>query len=69
VTFGLFIFVINALLFALAAWLAPGFTVHGFRAALVGSILYPELCIDDLFHGRGASWSASGMGLIRHTGE
>jgi putative membrane protein len=40
VTFGLFIFVINALLFALAAWLAPGFTVHGFRAALVGSILY-----------------------------
>ena len=40
VTFGLFIFVINALLFALAAWLTPGFTVHGFRAALVGSILY-----------------------------
>ena len=39
-TFGLFIFVINAALFALAAWLTPGFTVHGFRAALVGSILY-----------------------------
>lgn len=40
VTFGLFIFVINALLFGLAAWLTPGFTVHGFRAAVVGSILY-----------------------------
>jgi putative membrane protein len=39
-TLGLFLFVINALLFALAAWLVPGFTVVGFRAALVGSILY-----------------------------
>jgi putative membrane protein len=39
-TFGLFIFILNAGLFALAAWLTPGFTVHGFRAALVGSILY-----------------------------
>jgi putative membrane protein len=39
ITFGLFIFVINAILFAIAAWLIPGFTVHGFRAALVGSIL------------------------------
>jgi putative membrane protein len=40
ITFGLFIFIINALLFALAAWITPGFTVHGFAAALVGSILY-----------------------------
>jgi putative membrane protein len=40
VTFGLFVFVINAILFGLAAWLVPAFTVHGFRAALVGSILY-----------------------------
>ncbi len=40
VTFGLFVFVINAVLFAIAAWLIPGFIVHGFRAALVGSILY-----------------------------
>lgn len=39
-TFGLFLLVINAILFALAAWLTPGFTIHGFRAALVGSILY-----------------------------
>jgi putative membrane protein len=40
ITFGLFVFVINAILFGIAAWLVPGFTVHGFRAALVGSILY-----------------------------
>lgn len=40
ITFGLFVFVINALLFRLAAWLTPGFEVHGFRAALVGSVLY-----------------------------
>lgn len=39
-TFGLFVFVINAILFAIAAWLIPAFTVHGFRAALVGSLLY-----------------------------
>lgn len=40
ITFGLFVLVINAALFALAAWLVPGFTVHGFGAALVGSTLY-----------------------------
>lgn len=40
ITFGLFVFVINAILFAIAAWLVPGFTVHGFRAALLGSLLY-----------------------------
>ena len=40
ITFGLFVLVINAALFGLAAWLVPGFTIHGFAAALVGSILY-----------------------------
>jgi len=39
-SFGLFALVINAVLFGLAAWLVPGFTVHGFAAAFVGSILY-----------------------------
>lgn len=39
-TLGLFLFVINALLFWLAAELVPGFTVSGFGAALIGSILY-----------------------------
>ncbi|GAC1471546.1 MAG: phage holin family protein [Chloroflexota bacterium] len=40
VTLGLFVLVINAALFGLAAWLVPGFIIHGFRAALVGAILY-----------------------------
>ncbi len=39
-TLGLFLFVFNALLFWLAAELVPGFTVSGFGAALIGSILY-----------------------------
>ena len=39
-TLGLFLFVVNAAVFGLAAWLVPGFAVHGFGAALFGSILY-----------------------------
>ena len=38
-TLGLFLFVINALMFMLAAALAPGFTVTGFGPALLGSLL------------------------------
>ena len=40
VTLGLFIFVINALLFWFVAEIVQGFHVTGFGAALVGSILY-----------------------------
>lgn len=40
VTLGLFLFVINALLFWLVANVVQGFTVGGFWPALVGSILY-----------------------------
>lgn len=39
-TLGLFLFVINALLFWLVAEIIDGFQVTGFVAALVGSILY-----------------------------
>jgi putative membrane protein len=39
-TLGLFLFVINALLFWLVAEIVHGFTVSGFLAALIGSILY-----------------------------
>ena len=39
VTFGLFTFVLNALMFALAAWLTPGFEVSGFFAAFVGALV------------------------------
>jgi putative membrane protein len=37
-SFGLFSFVLNAILFGLTAWLVPGFEVHGFFAALFGSL-------------------------------
>lgn len=40
VTLGLFIFVINALLFLFVGNLLQGFVVNGFGAALLGSILY-----------------------------
>ena len=44
-TLGLFLFVINALLFWLAATLVSGFTVTGFGAALLGSILYSVITL------------------------
>ena len=40
---GLFLFVINALMFWAAADMLSGFTVTGFPAALIGSLLY-SLC-------------------------
>ncbi|HXN16542.1 MAG TPA: phage holin family protein [Usitatibacter sp.] len=44
-TLGLFIFVINALLFWFVAEIVRGFTVSGFAAALVGSILYSVITL------------------------
>jgi putative membrane protein len=38
-TLGLFILVINALSFWLAAWFVPGFGVDGFAAAFFGALL------------------------------
>lgn len=43
ITLGLFLFVINALMFWAAAHLLDGFAVAGFSAALVGSLIY-SLC-------------------------
>lgn len=43
ITLGLFLFVINAALFWLAATALEGFAVRGFGAALVGSLLYSAL--------------------------
>ncbi len=40
ITVGLFLFVINALLFWAAASVLDGFHVQGFTAALIGSLLY-----------------------------
>ena len=44
-TLGLFIFVINALLFWLVAEVVQGFTVTGFWAAMLGSILYSVITL------------------------
>jgi putative membrane protein len=43
VTLGLFLFIINALMFWAAASLLDGFNVSGFAAALIGSLIY-SLC-------------------------
>jgi len=53
-TLGLFIFVINALLFQLAGTLVDGFHVGGFGSALVGSIVYSLI-----------SWALSALLLKR----
>lgn len=42
-TLGLFLFVINALMFWAAAGLLSGLDVRGFGAALVGSLIYSAL--------------------------
>ena len=39
-TLGLFIFVINGMMFLLAAWLLDGFVVDGIWAGVLGSTLY-----------------------------
>lgn len=43
VTLGLFLFIVNALMFWLAAVLVPGFQISGFGAALLGSLLFTVL--------------------------
>ena len=39
VTLGLFILVLNGLMFALVAWFIPGFDVAGFGSAMLGAII------------------------------
>lgn len=53
ITLGLFLFVINALLFWLVAEIVKGFTVQGFLAALAGSLLYSLISL-------AVSWLVSG---------
>ena len=54
-TLGLFLFVINALMFWAAAGLLAGFRVDGFGAALIGSVIYSiastiiDVAIEHLF--------------------
>lgn len=55
VTLGLFLFIVNALMFWAAAGLVSGLTVRGFGAALIGSLLYSllQLLIDFVLPGLG----------------
>lgn len=43
VTLGLFLFIVNALMFWAAASLVSGLNVRGFGAALIGSLIYSAL--------------------------
>lgn len=45
VTLGLFLFVINALMFWAASGVLDGFHVNGFAAALIGSVIYSLLSL------------------------
>jgi putative membrane protein len=56
-TLGLFLFVINALMFWAAASCCRGFNVAGFGAALIGSLIYSlcgmviDVAVERLFSG------------------
>ena len=57
VTFGLFLFVVNALVLWLVAALVPGFRVQGFGAALLGSLVLTLLNLGVAVL-LGAGWAA-----------
>jgi putative membrane protein len=60
-TLGLFLFVINALMFWAAAGILDGFAVTGFAAALIGSLIYSiagmviDAAVERLFSSREAA--------------
>ncbi|MBT0665884.1 phage holin family protein [Geobacter pelophilus] len=39
-TLGLFTFVVNGVIFALASWIVPGFNVTGFGSAMLGAFAF-----------------------------
>jgi putative membrane protein len=52
-TLGLFYLVVNGLAFGLAAWLVPGFSVHGLIPAMLGALIVSVLSwFIGLFTGR-----------------
>jgi putative membrane protein len=60
-TLGLFLFVVNALLLKLAAVFTPGFEVHGFWAAVFGSIvltLLNSILRHVVFSSPGLEWTS-----------
>lgn len=59
-TLGLFWFVVNALLLKLASVFTPGFEVHGFFSAVIGSIVLTILnsVLRHLVFSSGGSWTS-----------
>jgi putative membrane protein len=57
-TLGLFIFVVNAAAFGLAAWLVPGFTVASLGSAIGGSLVVALV-----------SWAFAGLIRAAHESE
>ncbi|HWL62813.1 MAG TPA: phage holin family protein [Steroidobacteraceae bacterium] len=56
VTLGIFLLVLNAAMFALVAWMLPGFSVSGFWAALFGWLIVSIVSwFASSFIGRGGS--------------
>ncbi len=59
ITLGLFLFVINAAMFYMAASLLNGLSVAGFTAALIGSLIYSlcgvviDVAIERIFESKG----------------
>jgi putative membrane protein len=59
ITLGLFLFIINAAMFYMAASLLSGLSVTGFTAALIGSLIYSlcgmviDVAIERIFQSRG----------------
>jgi putative membrane protein len=52
VTLGIFLLVLNAALFALVAWMLPGFSISGFWAALFGWLIVSIVsCVASAFGG------------------
>ncbi|MFO7324659.1 MAG: phage holin family protein [Pseudomonadota bacterium] len=53
VTLGIFLLVVNAAMFALVAWILPGFSVSGFWAALFGWLIVSVVsCVASSFRDR-----------------
>ena len=59
-TLGLFLLVINAFLLKLASLFAPGFEVHGFFSAVIGSIVLTLLnsILRHIVFSSGRSWTS-----------
>lgn len=61
ITLGLFVLVVNALMFWLVTWISPGIRVDNFIAALIGAVIMMIVgyIVNHIFRGRPAVRTAS----------